>query len=78
MEHRAWTGGDGPRPLRECSAEERAYARKLYRAECRVWCDFWGRDGYELDVARVFWNRARHDAHATFRPRSSFERGQSM
>ena len=62
----AWMGGSRPKPIKECSADEVALVSLLFREQFQTWHDYW-KDSPSLDVARIFWNRARHDAHATMR-----------
>lgn len=64
-QHKAWTGGSAPRPLPEVSRDERRYISHLFREQCETFRAFWG--DLPGDVRRIFWNRARYDAHATFR-----------
>jgi hypothetical protein len=76
----AWMGGCRPRPLAELSADERCKVRALFRAECATYAGAWGdllppspvcpvsgKPVDRLDMARLFWGRARYDAHATYR-----------
>lgn len=62
----AWTGGSRPRPLLELTKGERTYVSYLFRQQMSTWLDFWFAP-MPLDVARIFWKRARYDAHATYR-----------
>ncbi len=66
-EHTAWTGGSSPKPYAETSTVEQIYTVKLFMADCRLWLDYWREERVPLDVKDIFWNRARGDAHATFR-----------
>ena len=66
----AWTGGTPPRPWGLVArTPEGRYAEKLYREQVKVWLDHWGEVVLPRDVHAIFWGRARHDAHATFRER---------
>ena len=65
-QHRAWTGGSPPPPWPDTPDAQRRYAVRLYRDQCREWRAFWG-DSPDADTARIFWGRAIHDAHATYR-----------
>lgn len=67
-EHVAWTGGSRPALFEdiEDTAEGR-YVHRLYAADLRLWQDYWGEEIVPHDVRSIFWNRARGDAHATFR-----------
>lgn len=62
----AWTGGSRPKKLADISQDERQFVRKLFKDQLQTWCGFWDSKA-DLDLCRVFWNRARYDAHATFR-----------
>ena len=66
--HRAWTGGTFPAALGAVPTAERRYVSRLFREQCEEYIGF---TGGELpgDIGRVFWRRARRDAHATFRGR---------
>lgn len=75
LEHRAWTGGSSPKPLHECSVEEISYVIYIYSEQCTWFAQYWKdiRDGVNQiprDVANTFWERARADAHATYRDES--------
>lgn len=65
---RAWTGGSRPGSFWQSSRQERDYTRRLFREQVEIDC---GRDWFfstpfgVLDYARILWNRARYDAHAT-------------
>ncbi len=67
----AWTGGDAPRPLAEISRQELSLVRLAFREAMQESVNYWG-DGKALcdtalGNARIQWNRARHDAHASIR-----------
>jgi len=62
----AWTGGSRPRPLLELSMGERRYVTRLFREQMSAWSGF-SLDPVPMTIARVFWKRARYDAHATYR-----------
>ena len=62
----AWMGGSRPKPITECSVEEIALVSALFRDQFKTYYEYW-KDYPSRDVARLFWNRARHDAHATTR-----------
>lgn len=62
---RAWTGGSTPAPLSLTSPEERATVRAFFREQVADYVAYWGSIG--RDHLRLFWGRARHDAHATHR-----------
>ncbi len=63
---KAWTGGTGPRPWSDVEGFERVYVSALFAEQVADWIECWG-NMPEMDTARIFWNRARHDAHATAR-----------
>lgn len=62
----AWTGGTAPKPLLGISKKERGLVSYLFQEQVMIWLDYW-KVKVPLDVCRIFWNRARHDAHSTFR-----------
>lgn len=66
IEHIAWTGGSSPRPMQEIGVEEYAYAMELFFEDVRIWEDYWN-EPINKGANEIFWNRARGDAHATFR-----------
>lgn len=66
----AWTGGDSPNDIRSISEEELALAYALYHDQVDDYTTFWGTEP-ELGIRRTYWNRARHDAYATFRTREN-------
>lgn len=71
LQHVAWTGGSSPRPVMELSEAEWEYAKKLYVDDLDTWRSFWQEDTVPVDIRNIFWGRARHDAHATFRARKN-------
>jgi hypothetical protein len=62
----AWTGGSAPRPLSQIGRLERALLRREFRRQIIEYRSYWG-DLPDRRVARLFWHRARYDAHATCR-----------
>ena len=66
MNPTAWMGGSRPRPLLELSQYERLYVTYLFRQQVRTWSTYWFAP-VPGDIARIFWKRARYDAHATYR-----------
>lgn len=66
FESKAWTGGSDPRPLSEITGFEREYVSALFAEQVTEWVECWG-DLPKMDTVRLFWDRARHDAHATCR-----------
>lgn len=62
----AWTGGSPPRGIKDISAEEKLLIAEMYHEQIKHWVSFWG-DQPPREVLRIFWGRARHDAHATCR-----------
>lgn len=66
-EYVAWTGGSSPRSYRETlGTPEGAYAVQLYNEQIEQW-EATFRERCPAGVCDVFWNRARSDAHATYR-----------
>lgn len=62
----AWMGGSRPRPLRDLPFDEREYVNYLFRQQMRTWSTYWFAP-VPGDIARIFWRRARYDAHAAYR-----------
>ncbi len=66
----AWTGGDSPTRSHKQNPRFRELRRAFYRQQVRE-CgglSLWACAGTSsLDRARIFWNRANGDAHATIR-----------
>lgn len=66
----AWTGGSVPTKETRVSTLYRRL-RRIYFRECLRDCgglDFWACAGTSaLERARIFWNQAKLDAHATLR-----------
>lgn len=69
MQKITWTGGSTPRPFSKTGLAERELVHKFFReqiADCgREW--FFSTPFGVMNYARILWNRARHDAHATRR-----------
>jgi len=63
--HQTWMGGSRPRPINQVTGAERRYITTLFKEQCRIFRNFWG--DLPKDMRRLFFNRARYDAHATFR-----------
>ncbi len=69
--HVTWMGGSVPRPYPEVAGSpEGAYVARLFQDEVNVWESHWG-DKCAVDMRKVFWGRARYDAHATYRDAGS-------
>ena len=66
---RAWTGGSAPHAYGELSEVERALCVLFYSDQVDTWQDYW-HEAPDAGLRRLFWDRARADAHATVR---SFE-----
>lgn len=62
----AWMGGSSPKKLSTLSHKERGLVSFLFAEQVAAYSGGWG-EFPNLDVCRIFWNRARHDAHATCR-----------
>jgi len=62
----AWMGGSRPRPLLELMMDERTYVSYLFRQQVRTWSEYWFAP-VPFEIARIFWKRARYDAHAAYR-----------
>jgi hypothetical protein len=63
----AWTGGTHPEPFDKVSAEEQYLTLKLYSSQVHLYVVSHKLQEVPQDVAILFFNRARYDAHATFR-----------
>ena len=66
-ELRAWTGGTRPDKRRNVLNEEKALIHILFRTNISVHVRYWQGLFDGLHSARVIYNRARYDAHATMR-----------
>jgi len=62
----AWTGGSKPLPVPLISHEERKILVFLFQEQIIKYLNYW-HDYPDDDTVRIFWNRARYDAHATMR-----------
>lgn len=62
----AWTGGTPPRPIADIHNQERTLVSALFRNQILDFRAYWG-ELPDRDTTRIYWNRARHDAHATYR-----------
>ena len=67
MEHVAWTGGTTHGKWKDITEAEQAYVHKLFENECGFWKGYWKTKNIPVNTRNIFWNRARLDAHATFR-----------
>lgn len=65
--HVAWMGGSRPGDWLSISDDERAYTIHLYCDQADIWLRFWKTQILPQEQHEIFWNRARGDAHATFR-----------
>lgn len=62
----AWTGGSSPHPWRDLTGDERRTVKQLFREQLWSFGEYW-RECPDKAIRALFWNRARHDAHATHR-----------
>lgn len=62
----AWMGGSRPKKFSDCSSAERNTVSYLFREQVAIFNQFWG-SMPEMDILRIYWKRARYDAHATLR-----------
>lgn len=71
MEIIAWTGGSKPRKLLQCSDGEKKLRSELFKQSMKFvkeyWDDYRGLNTTMWESARIHYNRARYDAHATYR-----------
>lgn len=65
----AWMGGSSPKPILECSHDEVRLVAEIFAEQVETYSEFW-KVPPDDDTISIFWNRARHDAHATFRENS--------
>lgn len=63
----AWTGGDKPRSYSGVCGKEKNDVSVLFREQARDYAQRWG-ELPVLGIARLFWRRARYDAHASHDP----------
>lgn len=61
-----WMGGSRPRKSSQIDLIESATRKFLFREQVQTWRNYWG-DSPDWDTLRLFFGRARHDAHATLR-----------
>jgi hypothetical protein len=61
---KSWTGGSGPNPINEISAEEKKLVNDLFIEQNVDYFKFWGKCPDD-DTSLLLFNRARYDAHAT-------------
>ncbi len=66
-EHVAWMGGSSPASIHDIGVGEYQYAMELYFDTLRIWEDYWTPEVASARLHDLFWNRARDDAHATYR-----------
>lgn len=64
-----WMGGTPPRAPSEISPAEAGMQKFLFLEQVTVFRRYWG-DSPDWDTLRIFYNRARHDAHASWRDRA--------
>jgi len=62
----AWTGGSRPPCYAVSPTARRLLISHLLREQVRQYAAYWS-ECPNLDTVRIFWNRAKHDAHATIR-----------
>lgn len=67
----AWMGGSRPKKFSDCSVKEKNLVSYLFRDQVAAFNLFWG-DMPEMDIFRIYWKRARYDAHATLRDRDAY------
>lgn len=62
----AYRGGSEPKNFHDCNELEINLINALNKAQIEASRAFWGKEP-DQEMRRIFWNRARHDAHATCR-----------
>jgi hypothetical protein len=65
MNTQAWTGGDRPCKYSTLTKREKYIVSEVFRDYVCTYVKRWG--NIEPDMVRLFWSRARYDAHATYR-----------
>lgn len=65
MQTVAWMGGSRPNQLSTVSPAEAAKCRELFQEQATIYIQAWG--NLPPEIARLFWKRARYDAHASAR-----------
>ncbi len=60
-----WTGGLTPDPYHTLTRREKYVVSELFREQMQMYIGRWG--SADWADARLFWTRARYDAHATVR-----------
>lgn len=62
----AWTGGSRPAKPSAISSKQAGIQKLLFGEQVMTFRNYWG-DSPNWDTLRIFFNRARYDAHATLR-----------
>lgn len=62
----AWTGGSTPAKPSQISAAQASVQKFIFAQQVADFFGYWG-DYPNRDTLRIFFRRARMDAHATFR-----------
>ncbi len=63
---RSWTGGDRPATYQSIGSGERLTVRAFFREQMGDWLAYHG-GPVSREIRKLFWARARYDAHATHR-----------
>lgn len=66
MQVYSWGGGSRPTNYKTISTLEKQLVSIFFRTEINCFRNYWG-DFPNKDTRAIFWNRAKHDAHATVR-----------
>ena len=64
MRTKVWTGGTMPASVESLTRQERHLVSYLFRQQFSTFVDYW-EEYPDRDTQRIFWRRARFDAHAT-------------
>lgn len=68
----AWMGGSKPNKLSSIDSRERQMVSIFFQEQMYHFIRYW--ESYpDKDTTRLFWNRARHDAHSSRREELSNE-----
>ncbi len=68
----AWMGGSSPDNYKNVSLLEKMLISAEFRCQIMAFKRYWG-NYPDLSTCRTFWNRARHDVHATLRSEDNQE-----
>jgi len=70
----SWQGGSPPPAYRHSPPARRQLISHLFMQQVKTFAAYWS-ELPDLSTARILWNRAKHDAHATIRYTTGGHRG---